>query len=93
MDVSMTTAIQTTTDYESTPRTAWQLIARRLAGEASECDLQRLRDLLKGDADLINSVQVLYTIWEKPVTHDRSADKARTLLIHKIKQRCITLDN
>lgn len=90
---SMTTAIQPSTSCESTEQSAWQLIARRLAGEASECDLKRLRELLKEDADLSHSVQVLYTIWEKPVNQDRSADKARALLIHKIKQRCISLEN
>lgn len=72
--------------------TIWQLIARQLAGEATESELAQLYDLLNEDTELKDAVQVLNAVWQKTELNG-SDDKSTTLLIHQIRKRCISLEN
>src|SRR5882757_7892405 len=42
----------------------WQLIARRLAGDATEKDLQELQQLLKANPDMTYSLQLMIDLWK-----------------------------
>ena len=73
-------------------KSPWTLIARKLADEANDCEQEQLNTLLLHEPELADSVQVLYRIWSKK-EDDEISEKAKSLLILKIKQRCISLEN
>ena len=77
---------------DSKQTSIWQLIARRLADEATEAEVEQLGVRLRDETELGQAVQALFTIWQKPEQHG-STDRNITLLVHRIKQRCISLDN
>lgn len=80
--------------YGSSQRlTCWQLIARRLANEASERDLEELAELLKDDPEMRSLLGILLAIWEREKPGEAAMDKEASMLILKIKQRCIMLDS
>jgi hypothetical protein len=70
----------------------WQLIARKLADEATESELALLHKLLAEEPELTAAVQALNTIWQKQQLNN-SEDKTTSLLIHQIRKRCISLEN
>jgi hypothetical protein len=55
----------------------WKLLAKKLAGDASEKELRELEEILKEHPDRSYSIQLLIDIWEpSPPGTDAAADKA-----------------
>ncbi len=49
----------------------WDLIAKKLSGEASEQELSELAILLRGNPDLHYPMQTISDLWESNKTHDK----------------------
>jgi transmembrane sensor len=50
----------------------WNLIAKKLAGEASAGDLKELESILRLDPELHYSLEALHDMWKKQTEHDAS---------------------
>ena len=62
----------------------WELIARKLAGEASESELQELARLLKDNPDLHFPVQAITELWQQ----DKAKDLSKTeIAFHRHLER------
>jgi ferric-dicitrate binding protein FerR (iron transport regulator) len=53
----------------------WSLIGKKLAGEASDAELQELEELLRRDPEMYYALQHIYDLWNLPARdHDEEAD-------------------
>ena len=65
----------------------WQLLARKLAGEASAEELSALQELLERHPDIGQSAEWITGYWQQPATANEEAAASR--LLQKIKQQPI----
>ena len=69
----------------STEDHIWALVAKRLAGEANEEELQELDKLLKQHADIDKRVKIMADWWHEG-NEDETAHRG-ALLFEKIKEK------
>ena len=81
----------------------WNLIAKKLAGEASAGELKELESVLRLDPDLHYSLEALHDMWKKQSEEDAASvlkslfkdiwtECVPTALIWEIRRRMYTLD-
>ncbi|HEY8972217.1 MAG TPA: hypothetical protein VIM64_24100, partial [Puia sp.] len=54
----------------------WKLVAKKLAGEATERDLRELQELINHQPESSYSIQLLIDIWESAPLRDKEEQEA-----------------
>src|ERR1700733_8167269 len=69
----------------------WNLIAKKLAGEASASELRELESILRGDPELHYSLEALQDMWKKK-SEEETAQSEIAFQRHMDRMRSLNMD-